>query len=964
MTDTAQVEPEGPPSWWQRKQEEWRQEGVSSRARETAESEAAQYLKWEPYLLQTKKAAEARVKAEGKSDAIKELHDFVGMSDEEFRNKYALQHSDWSGSPKESPVLKTQREALGLERPAAERRWYEPGHRSLKESPPEFLKRKVQRSGSQSFTAMDTAEFIKRAKKAKPGLSKEDYEKMAEYGAFGGASDLGFDDLVQIRRHLKSLLGEAPPEKVAPEPAAAPDPTSLEGEPQLSPLVEGPEEEQEWVTDPELVPLDDEDVPPADHRLLERALYVTDKFGEVEGRNHKGTDYRAKVGETAFSLVDGVVLSTGHDPKSGNWIKFKDDQERTWLYAHLNEKPSFVQGDKFQANDAIGITGATGKVSGPHLHIQVKGADGNFIDPESIINTKTGGLFEATAQGRADAPPVDAEPWSEETLRKEAMGALGDRFGAALPKPSGLAVGERALGDLESNITNAKGALDDELKIFQDHQTRLITARDKALDASHQERRTILDEKKGFEDDLKKLRTDSTAGAKRQIEEMERVVGEMKTRNMRPIDSFGFFTPKKDANGNPIIGKNGVPETEWKKPTQLAGSIATAIGLAVNAYWTIGSEGKVPFIAWDFLELSIEKNLEEQEVAAEALGREATARNTLYGKFMAITKDTMATKLATEAYLMDAVAQELQLALDKAKNPTTKESIQLLQHRLQREINEKKGKMNLTLLDGAAKLAGSQIQFQRGQETFDEYNISKAQEWGRVTAAATGKSDQKTTAIQAKASKLRLMNIEILQLWDSMDHSGSATALKHLASISPDTLAKLASGNMDTNIAKMAKIRVLTMIAAPITLEVLGEVGNKNNEEQKRAVKMYPWSEGHKIGRWKILTNIGFFSIMSDPKFLKLSRGQQEAILKQGISGVVGGANTTVDELRDSQRTYRLWDAQLRAGGFQSIEKSAEGRVFNKVLDTDLERARNLTAKEKEFSQSFVPQLRPVGADD
>ena len=103
---------------------------------------------------------------------------------------------------------------------------------------------------------------------------------------------------------------------------------------------------------------------------------------------------------------------------------------------------------------------------------------------------------------------------------------------------------------------------------------------------------------------------------------------------------------------------------------------------------------------------------------------------------------------------------------------------------------------------------------------------------------------------------------------------------------------------------------------------------------------------------------------MSDPKFLKPSRGQQEAILKQGISGVVGGASTTVDQLRDSQRTYRLWDAQLKAGGFQSIEKSAEGRVFNKVLDTDLERARNLTAKEKEFSQSFVPQLRPVGADD
>ena len=54
------------------------------------------------------------------------------------------------------------------------------------------------------------------------------------------------------------------------------------------------------------------------------------------------------------------------------------------LYAHC--KTIYVnEGDKVTQGEALGLTGATGNVTGPHLHFEILRED-RYIDPDAILN--------------------------------------------------------------------------------------------------------------------------------------------------------------------------------------------------------------------------------------------------------------------------------------------------------------------------------------------------------------------------------------------------------------------------------------------------------------------------------------------------------------------------------------------------------------------------------------------------
>jgi murein DD-endopeptidase MepM/ murein hydrolase activator NlpD len=53
-------------------------------------------------------------------------------------------------------------------------------------------------------------------------------------------------------------------------------------------------------------------------------------------------------------------------------------------YAHLS-KVILAQGDKFRAGDILALSGASGMVTGPHLHLTLRNAQGDLLDPAKYI---------------------------------------------------------------------------------------------------------------------------------------------------------------------------------------------------------------------------------------------------------------------------------------------------------------------------------------------------------------------------------------------------------------------------------------------------------------------------------------------------------------------------------------------------------------------------------------------------
>ena len=94
---------------------------------------------------------------------------------------------------------------------------------------------------------------------------------------------------------------------------------------------------------------------------------------------HRGTDFRAKVGTPVYASNSGVVRMAKNLFYSGNMVIVDHGINIFTLYAHLSEVR--VADDQIIARgQQIGLSGATGRVSGPHLHWAVK-VNGVYVDP-------------------------------------------------------------------------------------------------------------------------------------------------------------------------------------------------------------------------------------------------------------------------------------------------------------------------------------------------------------------------------------------------------------------------------------------------------------------------------------------------------------------------------------------------------------------------------------------------------
>lgn len=100
-------------------------------------------------------------------------------------------------------------------------------------------------------------------------------------------------------------------------------------------------------------------------------------------RQHNGVDIPAPTGTNIGAARSGTVIEVGSTGARGNYIKVQHDDGLVTLYQHCNSILA-QQGDKVAQDQTIATVGSTGKVTGPHLHLEVW-KNGTAVDPMQYL---------------------------------------------------------------------------------------------------------------------------------------------------------------------------------------------------------------------------------------------------------------------------------------------------------------------------------------------------------------------------------------------------------------------------------------------------------------------------------------------------------------------------------------------------------------------------------------------------
>jgi len=121
-------------------------------------------------------------------------------------------------------------------------------------------------------------------------------------------------------------------------------------------------------------------------------LSATDSFGTRRTFNgklasiHKGTDFRAAAGTPVYAANDGIVTMAQPMFYEGNFVVVDHGLNFQTLYMHFS-RIDVHPGDHVHKGQRLGLSGATGRVTGPHLHFAVRW-QGTYLDPVKLLALK------------------------------------------------------------------------------------------------------------------------------------------------------------------------------------------------------------------------------------------------------------------------------------------------------------------------------------------------------------------------------------------------------------------------------------------------------------------------------------------------------------------------------------------------------------------------------------------------
>jgi len=96
-------------------------------------------------------------------------------------------------------------------------------------------------------------------------------------------------------------------------------------------------------------------------------------------RFHSGIDIADKRGTPIFAAAPGTVIRAFYNEGYGRMIEIDHGFGITTVYAHCHIL-RVREGQRVDAGDLIGTMGSTGRVTGPHLHFEVR-LEGHAVDP-------------------------------------------------------------------------------------------------------------------------------------------------------------------------------------------------------------------------------------------------------------------------------------------------------------------------------------------------------------------------------------------------------------------------------------------------------------------------------------------------------------------------------------------------------------------------------------------------------
>jgi murein DD-endopeptidase MepM/ murein hydrolase activator NlpD len=119
---------------------------------------------------------------------------------------------------------------------------------------------------------------------------------------------------------------------------------------------------------------------------------ISDVFGTSRTFNgrvqsvHQGLDYAAPEGTPVAALNGGTVLLAGALFFEGNCVVLDHGQGLLTLYMHLS-KIEVKEGERITRGAKIGLSGGTGRATGPHLHVAVRW-QGVYLNPATLLSLK------------------------------------------------------------------------------------------------------------------------------------------------------------------------------------------------------------------------------------------------------------------------------------------------------------------------------------------------------------------------------------------------------------------------------------------------------------------------------------------------------------------------------------------------------------------------------------------------
>jgi murein DD-endopeptidase MepM/ murein hydrolase activator NlpD len=106
-----------------------------------------------------------------------------------------------------------------------------------------------------------------------------------------------------------------------------------------------------------------------------------------EVRAHYGTDYAAPTGTPVRAVADGKVVGAGMSGGSGNMVTIRHADGYQTQYLHLS-KILVREGQSIEQGAHLGLVGATGLATGPHLDIRIS-RNGSYMNWEKMRAPRT-----------------------------------------------------------------------------------------------------------------------------------------------------------------------------------------------------------------------------------------------------------------------------------------------------------------------------------------------------------------------------------------------------------------------------------------------------------------------------------------------------------------------------------------------------------------------------------------------